>query len=70
VTITRDTSSLVVADDGSPGQTYAPSTLSAVGADSTEISPNPIELARAGTLAEAQKNAQAELGAALEPEIG
>lgn len=70
ITIVRDTSSLVVADSGAPGQTYAPATRSVVGADSTEISPNPIELARAATLEEAQKNAQAELGAALEPEIG
>ena len=70
VVIVRDTSGLAVADDGSPGSTYTPATITAVGADSTEISPNAVELARAGSLEEAQKAAQANLAAALEPEIG
>ena len=61
---------LAVAGDGSPGATYTPATSTAVGADSSEIAPNAIELARAGSLEEAQKAAQARLGAALEPEIG
>ena len=70
IVITRDTSALAAAVDGSPGSTYTPATTTAVGADSLEISPNAIELARAGSLEEAQKAAQASLGAALEPEIG
>jgi hypothetical protein len=70
VVITRDTSALAVAGDGSPGATYTPATSTAVGADSSEIAPNAIELARAGSLEEAQKAAQASLGAALEPKIG
>ena len=70
VVITRDTSSLVVADDGSVGSTYAAETQTAVGADATVISPNPIELSRAGTLADAQKAVQSDYAAALEPNIG
>lgn len=70
VVITRDTSALDVADDGSVGPTYAPAGTSEVGADAAAISPNAIELARAGSLTAAQKAAQAALGAALEPEIG
>ena len=70
VVITRDTSALAVAEDGSPGATYTPATTTAIGADSTEISPNAVELARAGSLEDAQKAAQASLAAALEPEIG
>jgi hypothetical protein len=70
IVITRDTSALAAAADGSPGSTYTPATTTAVGADSSEISPNAIELARTGSLEEAQKAAQAGLGAALEPEIG
>ena len=70
IVITRDTSALAVADNGSPGTTYTPATITAVGADSTKISPNAVELARAGSLEGAQKAAQASLAAALEPEIG
>jgi hypothetical protein len=65
--ITRDTSHLVVADDGSIGATYAPSTETAVATDSTLISPNPIEVARAGSLEQAQKAAQEGFLAATEP---
>lgn len=65
--ITRDTSSLVVAEDGSVGSSYAPTTQTAVATDSTAISPNPIEVARAGSLEDAQKAAQEGFLAATEP---
>ncbi len=70
VVITRDTSSIAVAEDGSIGSTYAAETQTAVGADATVISPNPIELSRAGSLTDAQKAVQEDYAAALEPDIG
>ncbi len=69
VVISRDTSPLVVADDGSVGATYAPSTETAVANDASLITPNPIEVARAGSLESAQKAVQAEFLAATEPPL-
>ena len=70
VVVDRDTGSMSINPDGSVGPVYAPATATLVGADSDAISPNPIQLARAGTLAAAQKAFQERYAAALEPQIG
>ena len=70
VVVGRDTGSMSINPDGSVGPLYAPATATLVGADSDAISPNPIQLARAGTLAAAQKAFQERYAAALEPQIG
>lgn len=67
--IGRDTSALSATVDGSIGAFYGPKTQTAVGGDSTVITPNPIELARAGSLVDAQKAIQEDFFAATEPDM-
>ena len=68
--VSRDPSSAFAAADGSPGALYVPSSSGAVGSDSNAIAPNPIELARAGSLEDAQKGIQEDFAAATQSDIG
>ena len=68
--VPRDPSSAFAAADGSPGALYVPSDFGVVGSDSNAIAPNPIELARAGSMEAAQKAIQEDFGAAAQSDIG
>ena len=68
--VSRDPSSAFAAADGSPGALYVPSSSGVVGSDSNAIAPNPIELARAGSLEDAQKGIQEDFAAATQSDIG
>lgn len=68
--VSRDPSAAFAAADGSPGALYVPSPSGVVGSDSNAIAPNPIELARAGSLESAQKGIQEDYAAASQPDIG
>jgi hypothetical protein len=69
VVLQRDATPLTANPDGSPGSVYVPGTTSVVGADASSISPNPIELERAGSLEDAQKASQEAVIAAMQPQI-
>ena len=69
VVLSRDGSSLLVDSNGAPSGAFASAGNTLLGADASTYVPNPIELARAGNLAAAQKAAQERLAAAIHSEV-